>query len=97
MNTCDDLMSDALTTRKLPDYAQLQNATASCGSHGGTARNRYSRRFGYAIPCQEAVDAIIGLDPFLEVGAGNGFWSYWLRVYGCNVVASDPGLEAYSR
>jgi len=93
-------MDDAVRSGNLPTFHQMQAAIArglydvyrasSYRMYGEPLRGQYSHRFGYGIPCSEAIDHIAELGPLIEVGAGNGFWTYWLRRAGCDVVAADP-------
>jgi hypothetical protein len=53
------------------------------------ARKIFIRDWGYSIPCLEAVDALRGLGPVVEVGCGSGYWSALLRNAGLNVIATD--------
>lgn len=58
------------------------------------SRENAIRKFSFAIPSEEALTALIGMGPILEVGAGLGYWAYELRRRGGDVVAIDP--KAYS-
>ena len=49
------------------------------------ARNRYA----YAVPDDEALDAIAACGPIIEIGAGLGYWAALLRARGADVVAFD--------
>lgn len=54
------------------------------------ARRRLRRRYAYAIPTPEALEALLGLGrPVIEIGAGKGYWAALLRERGLDVVASD--------
>jgi len=57
------------------------------------ARSGYIRRFGFSIVCEEAVAALLGLSPLVEVGAGAGYWSAVLAAAGADVVATDANLQ----
>jgi hypothetical protein len=52
-------------------------------------RLRVIERFGYAVLSREAVQRLIPYGPFLEVGAGTGYWSYELQKAGCVSIATD--------
>jgi len=58
------------------------------------ARKAFTRRWGFSIPCREAVEALRELGPLLEVGAGAGYWSSLLQSAGGDVIASDPAPRA---
>ncbi len=54
------------------------------------ARRRVlTARYSFAVPTDEALDAILDLGPVVEIGAGTGYWSKLLRERGGNVVAYD--------
>ncbi len=48
------------------------------------------RRFSFAILTQKTVDFLLPHGPFLEVGAGTGYWSHELRKAGAIAIATDP-------
>lgn len=61
------------------------------------ARDRYIREIGFAVPCAEAIEAILGHGPLIEVGAGTGFWSALLASKGADVLACDlPSPDSYA-
>jgi len=49
------------------------------------------RKFGFSIPCIEAVRAIAAGSPLVEVGAGSGYWTRLLKAAGADVVVTDIG------
>ena len=54
-------------------------------------------RYSWAVPTEEALDAIAAVAPIVEVGAGTGYWARLLRDRGVDVVAYDvapPGGRA---
>ena len=62
------------------------------------AREEAVKRYGFSIPCKEAVEAVAALSPLVEVGAGSGYWSRLLRAAGADVVTTDVGGQPkYSR
>ncbi len=47
--------------------------------------------------CREALKALAGVGPLLEVGAGTGYWAFLLRQAGVAVTAVDshpPGAQS---
>jgi hypothetical protein len=52
-------------------------------------RDTYVKLFGFALPCAEAIDALVALGPIVEVGAGSGYWSAILSSRGADVIATD--------
>lgn len=53
------------------------------------ARVRLCQRFAWAIPNDEALEAMAKHSPIVEVGAGSGYWAWLLRQRGVDVVAYD--------
>lgn len=50
----------------------------------------FIREFTFAIPCQEAIEAIKDLDvSIVEIGAGTGLWSFFLNKNGVEIEAYD--------
>jgi hypothetical protein len=49
-------------------------------------------RYAWAIPSNEALDALVKLSPLVEIGAGAGYWARLLHERGANVVAFDNTL-----
>ena len=64
-------------------------------------RSQLIARFGFAIPSEEALDAISRCSPrgVVELGAGTGYWAYVLQQVGLDVVAFDsaPAPAAQNR
>lgn len=53
-------------------------------------RRKLVRKFSWAIPNSEAIDAIVGLGcPVVEMGAGTGYWAALLAARGVRVQAFD--------
>jgi hypothetical protein len=52
-------------------------------------RSELVRQYSWAIPNNEALDAIAELSPIVEIGAGNGYWAMLLRERGAEVAAFD--------
>jgi hypothetical protein len=53
------------------------------------ARRAFTRDWGFAIPCAEAITALRRLAPIVEVGAGSGCWATLMRAAGHDVIATD--------
>jgi len=47
-------------------------------------------RYGFAIPSEEALQAIAALSPIVEIGAGAGYWAWMLKERGATIQAFDP-------
>lgn len=58
-------------------------------------RSRVIARFGFAIPCREAIQAAVAAGPLVELGAGTGYWSALIRNAGGDVLACDPDDGGY--
>lgn len=58
------------------------------------ARDIAVKRYGFAVPCVEAISILVSLSPLIEVGAGSGLWSRLVREAGGDIVATDKfGME----
>ena len=49
----------------------------------------YSDRYAWAIPNQEAIDALLEHSPLVEVGAGRGYWAALAASAGADILAFD--------
>ena len=47
------------------------------------------QRFSWALPSDEALDAIARYAPVVEMGAGGGYWAHLMRERGIDVLAYD--------
>ncbi len=52
-------------------------------------RNLMVRKYSWAIPTSEALEAIKQVGSIVEVGAGTGYWAALLKERGANVIAYD--------
>ncbi len=81
---------DALFNRRSQRYTDLSTPNALQDALDRfRMRDRVIARFGFAVPCQEAVDALRALSPLVEVGAGTGYWSALLSKAGADIIATD--------
>ena len=58
------------------------------------ARKEGIRRWGFAIPNAEAIDAIAELSPIIELGAGTGYWASLLAEAGAEITAYDKDVPS---
>ena len=77
----NDLTGDALKAAK--DHAQRLRLI----------RNSYIRRWGFAIPCAEAIGWLRRLAPAVEIGAGSGYWTALMTAAGHDMIATDIVAE----
>jgi hypothetical protein len=89
----NDIMERSVRIGELPAYAEIEHSLLWCPNYGDAERFIYAKRFGYGVPCREVIDEVARYGPLLELGAGNGFWSFWLRKKGCDVIATDIGED----
>jgi SAM-dependent methyltransferase len=56
-------------------------------------RRALCRQYSFAIPSDEAIDALVGISPLVELGAGTGYWAMLITQRGGQVIAVDknPG------
>lgn len=78
---------------------ELASKAAQDGWRRGTfiyvheVRHELVKKYAFAIPNDEALEALAALGPIVEMGAGSGYWAYLLRKRGVDVQAYDkhPG------
>lgn len=58
-------------------------------------RQEYIAKFGFAIPCREAVEAVVAGGPVVEIGAGTGYWAALIAQQGGDVVATDSCQQTW--
>lgn len=54
------------------------------------ARDACIKKYGFAILTDAAIESLRPFAPFVEIGAGSGYWAYELQKAGIDVVATDP-------
>ena len=52
-------------------------------------REKGIRRFGFSILTKEAIDQLQKYAPFIEVGAGTGYWAYEMKKRDIDIIATD--------
>jgi hypothetical protein len=52
-------------------------------------RESLTRKYGFAIPTQEALDFIAFWSPIVEIGAGTGYWAHLLQQMEVDITAYD--------
>ena len=52
-------------------------------------RRTLTRKFAFSIPSRKIIDQLVPLGPFVEVGAGTGYWAYELQQSGADIIATD--------
>ena len=85
-------MSEWIKAGKAPLAAALRNAGyISTGSKETTwvQRKGFIARWGFSIPCAEAIDLLYRLGPVVELGAGSGYWTAMVRAAGGDMIATD--------
>lgn len=61
--------------------------------HRFKVRHAMCRKYSFAIPTKETVEAIAKFSPILELGAGSGYWASLLTKSGAKVEAFDKFQE----
>jgi hypothetical protein len=87
-------MADWVATGQPPPAAVLRAAGfTSFGAANADdlrlARKAFVRDWGFSIPCAEAVEALRPLAPWVEIGAGSGYWSALLQAAGVDIAPTD--------
>ncbi len=52
-------------------------------------RDECIHRYGFAVPNEEALEALVGLSPLVEIGAGGGYWAKMIEDRGGTVYPYD--------
>jgi hypothetical protein len=63
-------------------------------------RYEMTHRYAWAIPSDEAIEAIAAYSPLVEMGAGTGYWASLLAAAGADIVCYDanpPVTDAVAR
>jgi hypothetical protein len=55
-------------------------------------RDKWIKKFGFAIPCAELFDELAKAEQVVEIGAGSGYLTGLMRLRGINVIGSDPHI-----
>lgn len=58
-------------------------------------RRRLVEEYAWGVPNDPAVATLLEHDPVLEVGAGNGYWTWLVEQAGGEVVATDPAVRTW--
>ena len=56
---------------------------------GFLLREKFITRYGFAILWRGAIEVMRPYAPLIEIGAGSGYWTYELRNYGIDCIATD--------
>jgi len=59
-------------------------------------REKWVYKYGFAIPCLQALKAIKAYSPIIELGAGSGYWAYLLDQMDCDIIAYDKKDPHYA-
>lgn len=60
-------------------------------------RRELTSLYSFAVPTDDALDAILDLGPVVEIGAGTGYWAKLLRERGGDVAAYDLLGEKWAK
>ena len=61
---------------------------------------KYTQKYAWAIPNDDALMEIAKCTPLIEIGAGTGYWAWLLRQLGVDILAFDknpPGHHLKSK
>ena len=67
------------------------------GLDSSKGRKELRRKYAYAIPSREALEAIAIYSPIIEVGAGGGYWAWCLAARGVDIIATDTAAPRDNR
>jgi hypothetical protein len=71
-------------------YRRLSSETDVSAIYRAIVDYRLERRYAWAVPNSEALEAVLELGPIVEIGAGGGYWARLLRDRGGEVIAYEP-------
>lgn len=57
------------------------------------SREKCLREYGFAVPNEEAIDAMVGLGPIVEIGCGIGYWAKLIQDAGGEIVPYDLNVN----
>lgn len=77
------------TPRRADFGPEFQDDWRFCRHSMYPDRRKVIRRFGFALPCHEAIKALMKISPLVEVGAGTGAWAAILAANGADIIATD--------
>ena len=82
----NDYLAAALTSGGVGDSRRydLLRAAGSIEARAGLVR-----RYGLAIPTDEAIAACVARSPLVEIGAGLGYWASLIAQQGGDIAAYD--------
>lgn len=83
----------------LNPYLDLFEGLSSCHSPCDhkildAIRRKVIWAYSWAIPTEEAIQALRELSPLIEIGAGSGYWAWLLRQVGTKITAFDRNTSA---
>ena len=90
----EPVVPDSIVDAFVNPLYDLWNKTHQGKSGGWSLRDFDDRRVGvkhyaWAIPTEEAIEAIVECGPVVEIGAGSGYWASLIAQKGGDVVAYD--------
>lgn len=68
---------------------QSIKALGDCPNSDEISRSQFTSLYSWAIPSEEALDAIKLYSPVIEIGAGTGYWAMLLQNRGVDILAFD--------
>lgn len=91
-------MADYSENYYLREFRELQAKDSFKMEQWFGKRGDLVETYSWAIPNDDAIEYIADLSPIVEIGAGNGYWSWLLRDEGAKVHAVDisPAEETWT-
>lgn len=76
-------------TRQVAALNALKSLDKELARRVLSIRRALAEKYSYAIPNDEALEAIATFSPLIELGAGTGYWSWLLKQRGVDIIAYD--------
>ena len=83
----------AITSRKVVPAYGAANIHVPYHLALWLARESLIAKYGFAIPCQEAIEALVELSPIVEIGCGLAYWASLINAAGGEVVPYDINVN----
>jgi len=86
-----------MTNDYLDEFYELQEESSFRGQQWFGKRKELVERYSWAIPTDEVIQYLSEFKSGIEIGAGNGYWSYLIREAGGSFrpIDIDPPVETY--
>tara|TARA_Y100000310_G_scaffold338369_1_gene427815 strand:+ start:56 stop:607 length:552 start_codon:yes stop_codon:yes gene_type:complete len=78
-----------------PYLTEFEKVQKLPGMAKALARDPMVRRYGFAIPCEEAIRVLIQHAPIVEIGAGLGYWASLVQAHRAEHIPYDNNTDKW--